>query len=169
MRQVWQLTAVLALALGVTAAEAEDTVFNVVSPVPFEETSGASQQVRSECRMGAMLPEFIADYAKKGVTVVIGDAPPEGAEGKFLHLRFTFIQGAGGGAWSGPKSVTVKGELWEDGEMIGSFVASRYSGGGAFGGFKGTCSILGRCIKALGKDIAGWLREPTMSATLGDA
>ena len=43
------------------------------------------------------------------------------------------------------------------------------AGGGAFGGFKGTCSILGRCIKAIGADIAKWLANPTMDAMLGNA
>ncbi len=42
-------------------------------------------------------------------------------------------------------------------------------GSGAFGGFKGTCSILGRCIEALGKDIATWLKDPEMDSQLGDA
>ena len=42
------------------------------------------------------------------------------------------------------------------------------AGGGAFGGYKGTCSILGRCIKTLGSDIAKWLANPTMDAKLGN-
>jgi hypothetical protein len=65
--------------------------------------------------------------------------------------------------------VTVEGELVENGEVIGSFTASRYSSGGAFGGFKGTCAILGRCIQSIGKDIAAWLKNPTMNAMLGNA
>jgi len=59
--------------------------------------------------------------------------------------------------------------LKENGEVIGSFTGARYSGGGAFGGFKGTCAILGRCIETLGKDIATWLKDPTMNAMLGNA
>ena len=42
-------------------------------------------------------------------------------------------------------------------------------GGGAFGAFKGTCSIIGRCTKALGQDIATWLTAPTQNAEIGDA
>ena len=150
-------------------AFAQDTTFNVVSPVPFADNSGATGNVMAECTLETRLPQFIAQAARKGVDVVVGPAPTEGAEGKFLYLEFTNVLGPGGGAWSGPKSVTVKGELIENGEVIGSFVGARYSTGGAFGGYKGTCSILGRCIKALGKDIAGSLRSPTMDAALGDA
>ena len=148
---------------------AEDAVFNVVSPVPFAEDSGASSNVKEECTLETRLPQFIAEAAERGVKVVVGPAPEEGASGKFLYLEFTHILGAGGGAWSGPKSVTARGELIENGEVIGSFISSRYSTGGAFGGYKGTCSILGRCIKAMGEDIAAWLRSPTMDAMLGDA
>ena len=148
---------------------AEDSVYNLVSPVPFAEGSGASSKVKSECLLDTRLPQFIAEAARQGVTVVIGPTPEADAEGKYLKIEFTSVMGPGGGAWSGPKSVTVKGELIENGEVIGSFIGSRYSTGGVFGGYKGTCSILGRCIKALGKDIAGWLRSPTMDARLGDA
>lgn len=148
---------------------AEDAVYHVISPVPFADSSGATGNVKAECRLESRLPQFIAEAARRGVKVTVGPAPKEGAEGKFLYIEIVNVVGPGGGAWSGPKSVTVKGEVVENGETIGSFVASRYSTGGAFGGYKGTCSILGRCIKALGKDIAGWLKSPTMDAALGDA
>jgi len=37
-----------------------------------------------------------------------------------------------------------------------------------FAGFKGTCSIMGRCVKALGRDVAEWLQSPSKGAVLGD-
>jgi hypothetical protein len=40
--------------------------------------------------------------------------------------------------------------------------------GGAFGGFKGNCSVLGRTVRALGEDIAGWLAQPGKDGMLGD-
>ena len=143
--------------------------YTVVSPVPFAEGSQASNDVRATCTLGTRLPQFIADYAKRGVDVVIGPDPGDDVEGKVLYLEIVHVLGAGGGAWSGAKSVTVEGVLKENGEVIGSFTGARYSGGGAFGGFKGTCAILGRCIKTLGKDIATWLKKPTMNAMLGNA
>ena len=82
------------------ASIAEDAVFNVVSPVPFAEDSGATGNVKDECTLETRLPQFIAEAAKRGVKVVIGPAPEEGAEGKYLYLEFTHVLGAGGGAWS---------------------------------------------------------------------
>ncbi|MBI3171217.1 MAG: hypothetical protein HYZ32_01320 [Hydrocarboniphaga effusa] len=67
------------------------------------------------------------------------------------------------------KGVTVTGKLFQNGKQTGSFVATRKSGGGAFGGFKGSCAVLGRCSETIGKDIAKWLAAPTEGAKLGDA
>jgi len=163
------ITMLVAASLMSMAAYAEDVTYTVMSPVPFSETSNATKEVKGSCTLETRLPQFIADAAKRGVTVVIAADDGAEVEGKVLYLEFTHILGTGGGAWSGSKSVTVRGELKENGEVIGSFIGSRYSGGGAFGGFKGTCDILGRCIKTLGKDIAGWLKNPTMNAMLGNA
>jgi len=136
--------------------------------IPFAESSGATSNVKSECTLQTRLPGFIQDYSKK-VNLVLVDEVSEESEGRVLTLEIIGVVGFGGGAWSGAKNVTVEGTLTENGEVIGTFVAMRYSGGGAFGGFKGTCSILGRCIKTLGSDIAKWLAEPRMDAMLGNA
>jgi hypothetical protein len=133
---------------------------------PFADSSGVSEKVRGECTLDTRLPRFIQDYARKmGIEVNLGSD----TKGRVLALEFTTIVGPGGGAWSGAKSVTVKGTLTENGKVIGTFIGSRYSGGGIFAMYKGTCSILGRCIKTLGKDIANGLSNPTMDARLGNA
>jgi len=157
------------LLLVLLASPAAAEIYTISGDIPFVEGSGASGDVMATCNLQTMLPDFIEAAAGRGDTVQITTEPLDTIAGKVLHIEFSNILGTGGGAWSGPKSVTVRGELMENGEVIGSFTAARYSTGGAFGGFKGTCSILGRCVKTLGSDIARWLREPTMGAMLGDA
>lgn len=169
MRQISSVIASVVLVAMSLPAVAEDTTYTVPRSVPFADNSMASSNVKASCTLDTRLPEFIAAAAKRGVKVVISDEPLEDVQGKVLHLTIVHVLGTGGGAWSGSKSVTVEGELIENGEVIGSFTAARYSSGGAFAGFKGTCAILGRCIKAIGKDIAGWLKKPTMHAMLGNA
>ncbi len=154
--------------LAPAAHAAEKKTVTIGRSIEFAEASGASSNVKAECTLQTRLPEFIKSYAS-GVKVVLADDIGKSTEGRVLHLEITHVIGHGGGAWSGSKSVTVEGELTENGEVIGTFTAMRYSSGGAFAGFKGTCSILGRCIKTLGKDIATWLRNPTMHAMLGNA
>lgn len=153
----------------VAAAPATAETYTLSSAVPFAEGSGASDEVESECKLESKLPGFIKSAAKRGITVVLTDESLDDVEGKVLFIEISNVLGTGGGAWSGPKTVSAKGELREAGEVIGSFTATRYSTGGAFGGFKGTCSILGRCVKSMGKDIANWLKNPTMDAGLGNA
>lgn len=169
MRRVSLAAIFIAFAFMSVSAHAETGTVTVLSPVPFAEASGASSDVKASCTLDTRLPGFIEAAARGGVKVVVGSASAADAKGKVLHLEITNVLGTGGGAWSGAKSVTVRGELKENGKVIGSFTAARFSGGGAFGGFKGTCAILGRCIQTLGKDIARWLEEPTMNAMLGNA
>ena len=88
-------------------------------------------------------------------------------QGKYLRMAITEVFAPGGGAWSGPKWMTVTGTLVENDQAIASFGAKRYSSGGAFGGYKGTCSIIGRCTKAIAQDIAAWLKSPVDGAELG--
>lgn len=141
----------------------------IASAVPFSKNANASDAVRKECTLDTRLPEFIENEAKEqGIKVVRGSASPQ-QKGRVLVMAISHVLGTGGGAWSGPKSVTVEGKLYDNGKLIGSFTARRQSGGGAWGGYKSTCAILGRCIEALGSDVAEFLAKPTMNARLGDA
>lgn len=161
----------LALAAGllVSAAYAADKPSVAVSrELEFADSSGVSGKVRSECTLQTRLPQFIKDSATTMTVELVEDIEATTA-GRVLKIEIVNVIGKGGGAWSGSKSVSVRGELTENGEVIGTFISSRFSGGGAFGGYKGTCSILGRCVKAMGADIAAWLSNPTMDARLGDA
>ncbi len=162
------LTLICAAGLLAPVAHAQKATVTLSRVLEFAEGSGATANVKSECKLETKLPGFVKSYAK-GMNIVLADDVSESTEGRVLHIEITQVIGPGGGAWSGAKSVGVKGELTENGEVIGSFIALRYSGGGAFGGYKGTCSILGRCVKTLGSDIATWLKNPTMDAMLGNA
>lgn len=126
--------------------------------------------VRAECNLPIRVTEFVKEYADKNYdSVILADNVSANTSGQALSMKIVGMTGTGGGAWSGPKHVTVEGTLWENGKVKGTFTATRYSGGGAFGGYKGTCAILGRCAKAIGKDVGEWLLAPGMNTKLGDA
>ena len=152
-------------AAGTASAEG----IKIAADTPFSENGMVKDSVKNECQLQNKLPQFVSEYANSyGISIETSDSVSKKSKGKVLVMEITGTEGAGGGAWSGAKSVTVKGELFDNGKSIGSFMASRYSTGGAFSGFKGTCSIMGRCVKAIGKDIAVWLQNPTKNAHLGD-
>jgi hypothetical protein len=149
-------------------AQAADAV-HVQRPVPFNEDAEVPGAVKRECKLDEQLADFLAKYAQeKGVTVEFSPQVTATSPGQALVMEFTDVVSDGNAFLGHHKSVTVKGKLYRNGQLAGSFKGRRNSMGGAFGGFKGSCSVLGRSVKALGEDIAGWLAAPTEGALLGD-
>lgn len=142
----------------------------IARQAPYAQQLNVPAAVRAECNLPVRVSEFVKEFAdKKFDKVTLADNVSPKTPGQALSMKIVGMTGTGGGAWSGPKHVTVEGTLWENGKVKGTFTATRYSGGGAFGGYKGTCAILGRCVKAIGKDVGGWLLAPGMNTKLGDA
>ena len=157
-----KLATTICLLLLTAAGHAAETI-GIPAEVPFHPDADVPDRVREQCNLGTKVAEFITRYNRD---VEFSDTP---GEGRYVEMSITEVFAAGGGAWSGPKWMEVTGTLMENGEKVAGFRAKRFSTGGAFGGFKGTCAIIGRCTKALGKDIGNWLKNPTDGAELGDA
>jgi len=151
------------MVLCVSLAQAE--TLTISQSISFAEDSGASDDIKNECKFETRLPEYLKKEAKRTFDVVLSKESLEDAEGKTLSLIIANMYGLGGGAFSGSKSAIVTGELKENGEVIASMSLRRHS---IMGMAPGTCSILKRIAKKMGEDIAEWLEEPTMDAKLGD-
>jgi hypothetical protein len=163
----------LCLAIGLLAslssAALSASEVSIPRPVPFSEDNEIAGNIKRECDLGDKLAQFIAEFADtKGVSTrfVASDAEP--GEGRFLAIEIRDAVSMGNAFIGHRKSTSVRGKLFEDGELVGSFRARRDSMGGAFAGYKGSCSVLGRTVKALGQDIGAWLAAPSMDADLGD-
>lgn len=140
----------------------------VIRPVAFKEDMYVREAIKNECNLDGKLTQFIEQYAADQYANIIRDESDVPPDAQVLTIEFSEVIGAAGGAWSGAKAVMITGKVTQNGEELGDFKARRYSGGGMFAAYKGTCSILGRCVKALGRDVAEWLRHPTPKAALGD-
>jgi hypothetical protein len=140
----------------------------LIKDVAFDADAVVPEAVKNECKLPSSLSAQIrANVAQHYATVLEGSAvAPDNAD--VLSIEIVNLIGSGGGAWSGGKSVMIKGTLSKQGKAVASFKALRVSGGGYFGAYMGTCAILGRCVRTLGKDVAGWLQNPTPNATLGN-
>ncbi len=137
---------------------------------PFDQKLVIPAAIRSECQLETKMIDFIESFAGPDFEKIsLVETASEVTPGKALAVTITDVSGEGGGAWSGPKHMTIEGTLWQDGHIAGTFRATRISGGGAWGAYKGTCSLLGRCAKTLGRDVADWLKKPSQGARLGDA
>lgn len=150
------------------AVQTTGTGILVINPITFKQDAYIRDAVKQECNLPSKLTQFIEQNAASQYAEILKDSNSTANNAQVLHVEIEQVQGGGGGAWSGAKVVLVKGSLTKNGKKLGDFVARRYSGGGMFGAYKGTCAILGRCVRTLGKDIAIWLQNPTEKAVLGD-
>lgn len=150
------------------AAQAADTV-TLPKPVPYAADNEIAGNIKRECKINEQLSDFIAQNAKaNGIETSFADSVNPQMPGRVLDVQITDAVSEGN-AWIGHhKSTTAKGKLYQDGKLVGSFRAKRNSMGGAFAGYKGSCSVLGRTVEALGKDIGVWLAAPGMDTDLGD-
>lgn len=160
------LVSLLATLLGSSSATALEGELTILKPIEFGETAIVREEVRDQCQLQTRLPEFIAEYAKQEVEdIVFSESVSDKTPGKVLIVEITDVSETGN-FWTGRSgALTIRAELREDGEVIGTFRSRRATQGGAFGGYKGRCAFLGRCAKALGRDVAKWLEDPVMDAT----
>lgn len=124
--------------------------------------------IKSECQIDSQVMTWIKNYsAKHNINVIIG-AKPKAAD-TVLKITITDAMSTGNAAVGHNKYVTISGKLYKGKKLQSSFKASRRSGGGYFGGYRGSCSVLGSCAKTLGRDTALWLANPIDKSRLGDA
>ena len=151
------------------AASANERLFLQI-PAILDPSAPIPSAVKNECGLEMLL----GNYALSAIDQRIGSvqsvsAPEQAGINKIVQLTIISVHGAGGGAWSGSKSMSIRADIRKGGTIVDSTVLSRSSRGGAFGGFKGTCEILDRVVKVLGKDVAVWLSrelaaQPTQSS-----
>ncbi len=155
-------------AMAKAAASAVNSVI-IQSSIPFEKTSRVASNIRKECKLGTQLSTYIATSAAGiGIKVTKKKAIKSSDKGNVLIVNIVDAVSSGNAFVGHRKYTEIKGTLYKSGSKIASFRASRTSGGGMFAGFKGSCSVLGRTVKTLGKDVSTWLKNPVDKATLGD-
>lgn len=127
-------------------------------PAILDPSAPIPTAVKNECGLEMLLGNHtVAAIGRRESSVRSVGGPEQAGADKLLQLTILSVHGAGGGSWSGRKSMSVRADLKKGAATIGSTVLTRSSGGaGPFGGL-GTCAILERTAAALGKDVAGWL------------
>lgn len=155
--------------ISVQANETNGSV-HLLTNTPYAKGHDIRNNIIDECtKLGSSLASFTRSYAdKKNINIVLDDQIDFNASGKYLHLEISDAVSRGNAFIGHSKFVTVKGTLWENGKSIASFDGQRSSMGGFMAGYKGSCSVLGRCVKTLGKDIATWLESPVDGASIGE-
>ena len=147
-------------------AGAQAQAVQLQKPVPYAQDNDVSDAIKKECHLG----EKLADFVKAGSStpVELTAQAPGLAKGRVLQMEIGDAVSMGNAFTGHQKFVKAKGTLFENGKKVASFKARRTSMGGAFGGFKGSCSVLGRSVRAIGSDVGKWLAKPVDGASLGD-
>jgi hypothetical protein len=136
----------------------------VLLETPVTYASGASvvERVKDECHIDDMLTrrvgEALARLNRTGDGTIDANRSPGDAQ--VLRLQITYVMGVGGGAWTGPKAISVSADLIDNGKVVRHTKFKRWSVGGVWGAFKGTCSILDRTTVVIGKDLRRWVHNP---------
>jgi len=150
------ILATLACAAGAQASE-----IALLTPIAYDPTASVVDKVKQECKLEEQLTSDVSDAFRKnniGPVVATAEGP-----GEVIKVRITHVLGFGGGAWSGPKAITVHADLMKNGKVERTTRINRWTTGGMWGGFKGTCSILNRSSAAIAKDLVKWAHDPTYS------
>lgn len=132
----------------------------VLQETPLSPVADVPADVRKDCvSLGDELPRALA-RSSRHVTLV---PSAHDLTGRHLTIEITHVRAGRVGAFSGPKFMTVRGTLIENGKEIADFQAKR-------GAIKvsNTCSMLDKAEKELGSDIGQWLEHPRPHSQLGD-
>lgn len=91
----------------------------------------------------------------------IADAAGTTSLGRKLTLRVDNIHVIGGGGFTGPKWISMLGELTDGGMLVGSFEAFTRDRNGLT-----TCGVLDSMSDSMADNIAKWLKAPSIGAKL---
>ena len=145
------------------------TAIKIQKAIRFKKGSRIATNIKNECALQTKLSNFVEAYSVgDGIGVVRVRKATRKTKGKVLVMNITDAVSSGNAFIGHRKFVSMKGTLYNNGKKQASFTAARISGGGAFGGFKGSCDVLGRTVKVLGQDVSLWLKHPVNGAHLGN-
>ncbi len=145
--------AVLGAAVLCPAAQAAPAL---LTPVTYDPAAAVPDRVKEECRIDFQLESEISNALARRFK--LPNSKTTSTDGETVRATITYVLGAAAGSWSGPKSITIQVELMNNGKVERSTKLHRTS---MPFGFRGTCSILDRDARALGKDVVKWIENPS--------
>lgn len=146
---------------GLCAAGAQAGV-RLEVPITYMANAEAVEGTKRDCKIEEMLSSRIGPMLAKLYKIDKGtvDVGTDPGGDKVLRIQISHVLGAGGGAWSGPKAITIVAELLDGGQVTYYTKINEWTTGGVFGGYMGTCAILERSANALTKDLSEWVQNP---------
>ena len=170
------LTTLAVLTCAVSAHAAPPVAITMGEMVPFAPDvagevgllapGGTADNIQQRCSLPQTFAQSIADELRHRGIDVTTTAKPEEADGPVLHVIIEGVLGFSG-AWKGPKTLVLRGELRQGETILGSFVVREANGMGAL--FKNSCEEFVTLGRKAAADIGKWARAPKVRARLGSA
>lgn len=137
--------------------------------IPYKKGAPIAKNIQTECILNEQLSQYIQNYGgEHNLAVKRAPAVTDKHRGKVLLVEIDNAVSQGNAFIGHRKYVKVSGVLYDNSKKVAAFTGARISGGGFWGGFKGSCAVLERTVNTLGRDIAQWLTNPIDGMHLGD-
>jgi hypothetical protein len=150
----------------ITMGEAVPFAPDVAGEVGLLAPGGTTDSIQQRCGLPQAFSQSIADELRhQGIDVTTTSKPDE-ADGPVLNVIIEGVLGFSG-AWKGPKTLVLRGELRQGETILGSFVVRKSNGMGAL--FKNSCEEFVTLGQKAAADIGKWARAPKVRARLGSA
>lgn len=134
--------------------------------IEYDRYAKIPSNIRSKCGLHDAIPQSIADNSEQ-ISLLDADQP---FEGPILEVVIRSIGAASNGI-SSLSTVTIRGRLLREGQVIASFKSTRQAGesiGDRYRNmFSGTCGSFAGAVERLGADVGDFIAEPSMNAELG--
>lgn len=145
---------------------ADEKLINVDTVAQYHDEQVIQSNIIDECtQLGTQFSTSTKKYLEKnGWSVNFNSNADKKIEGTKLELKIINAMSSGNAFTGHRKSVSIEAKLYKDGNFIDSYKATRNSGGGFLGGFKGSCAILAHCVNTLGNDVSKWLKKSDKKA-----
>jgi len=137
--------------------------------IPYQKGAPIAKNILAECTLNEQLSKYIQSYsAQQNVAINRVAGTTAKNRGNVLLVEINDAVSSGNAFIGHRKYVKISGTLYNNSRKVASFTGTRFSGGGFWGGFKGSCAVLERTVNTLGKDVAQWLINPIDGMHLGD-
>jgi hypothetical protein len=155
MKAVAVLLAGGAACLIAGAAAAQEKIA-IIMPALLGPDAPIGEAVKRECNVQVNVGVQVFQHVSQRLpgTVQVDDAKEAAPDRLVLKLTLTSVLGAGGGSWSGSKSMTLRGELLKGPEVV---MANTWTRAVKSMRLRGTCEMMNLVAVALGKDVGQWV------------
>ena len=152
-----------------TQAAVAGNVIYLSREAAYSDIRKVDKAVLSECRLPQLGAEAIENAAREsGISIVRDQEAAKRMQGRTLQVEIVDVTNWGNPFIGHRKQVVIKGRMLDGGKEIGDFYGKRSSMGGMFAGFKGSCTVLERCLEALARDMTPWLKNPVANTRIGE-